>query len=90
MSTQLTDIIVHTKTAIAKRSKEQEEAIAIVGEWIKKAEGAKDANKFVTDLSKAGLADAVKRTVWAGVVQTFGARNLVWNAETKTFEDKAK
>lgn len=88
MTTQLTEIINHTKTAIAKRSKEQEEAIALVGEWIKKAEGAKDANKFVTDLGKAGLGDSVKRTVWAGVVQTFGARGLTWNAETKQFEEK--
>ncbi len=88
MTTQLTEIINHTKTAIAKRSKEQEEAIALVGEWIKKAETAKDANKFVADLGKAGLGDSVKRTVWAGVVQTFGARGLTWNAETKQFEDK--
>lgn len=88
MTTQLTEIINHTKQAIAKRSKEQEEAIALVGEWIKKAEAAKDANKFVADLGKAGLGDAVKRTVWAGVVQTFGARGLVWNPETKQFEEK--
>jgi len=88
MTTQLTDIITHTKTAIAKRSKEQEEAIALVGEWVKKAEGAKDANKFVAELGKAGLGDAVKRAVWAGVVTTFGARGLAWNSETKQFEDK--
>ena len=88
MTTQLTEIINHTKQAIAKRSKEQEEAIALVAEWIKKAEAAKDANKFVADLGKAGLGDAVKRTVWAGVVQTFGARGLTWNPETKQFEEK--
>lgn len=90
MTTQLTEIIVHTKNAIAKRSKEQEEAIALVADWAKKAEAAKDANKFVADLGKAGLSDAVKRAVWAGVVQTFGKRGLVWNTESKQFEEKAK
>jgi hypothetical protein len=88
LNTQLADIIAHTKEALAKRSKEQEETIALVAEWTKKAEAAKDANKFVADLGKAGLGDAVKRAVWAGVVTTFGARGLVWNSETKQFEGK--
>lgn len=90
MTTQLTEIITHTEQAIAKRSKEQEAAIAIVAEWAKKAEAAKDANKFVAELGKAGLDDAVKRTVWAGVVQTFGKQGLVWNSETKQFQEGAK
>lgn len=90
MQTSLTDIILSAKTSIAVRSKDQEEAIALVNIWVAKAEAAKDPNKFVTQLSKEGLADAVKRTVWAGVVQTFSAKGLVWNAETKQFTEVVK
>jgi hypothetical protein len=90
MTTQLTEIITHTKQAIAKRSKEQEAAIALVSEWSEKAKAAKDANKFVSDLSKAGLEDALKRAVWASVVTTFGERGLAWNKESGKFEEVVK
>jgi hypothetical protein len=87
MTTCLADILEHTKSAISRRSKEQEAAIALVSEWSEKAKAAKDANKFVSDLSKAGLEDALKRAVWASVVTTFGERGLQWNKESAKFEE---
>ncbi len=90
MTTCLTNILEHTKSAISRRSKEQEAAIALVSEWSEKAKAAKDANKFVADLSKAGLEDALKRAVWASVVTTFGERGLQWNKESSKFEEVVK
>lgn len=82
----LTNIIEHTKQALAKRSKEQEEVITIVGEWMQKAITSKDANKFMQEMAKANLQSNVKKAVWAGVSQTFNGRGLVYNPETKLWE----
>ena len=82
----LTNIIEHTKQALAKRSKEQEEIIAIVGEWMQKAITSKDANKFMQEMAKANLQSGVKKAVWAGVSQTFNSRGLLYNPETKLWE----
>jgi hypothetical protein len=86
MVNTLTNIIEHTKQALAKRSKEQEEVISIVSDWMQKAITAKDANKFIQELAKANLQINVKKAVWAGVSQTFNGRGLAYNAETKTWE----
>ena len=82
----LTNIIEHTKQALAKRSKEQEEVITIVGDWMQKAITSKDANKFMQEMAKANLQSNVKKAVWAGVSQTFNSRGLVYNPETKSWE----
>jgi hypothetical protein len=82
----LGNIIEHTKQALAKRSKEQEEVIQIVGEWMQKAITSKDPNKFMQEMSKANLQSNVKKAVWAGVLQTFNGRGLMYNAESKTWE----
>lgn len=90
MATQLSDIIAKTKLAITKRSKDQEEAIALVSEWVDKAKASKDPNKFVVDLGKAGLNDAVKRVVWAGIVTVFNKKGFLWNKEAGKFEEVAQ
>lgn len=89
MGTALSDILEHTRTAIANRSKDQEQAIAIVSEWVSKANAAKDPSKFMTELSKASLEPAIKRAVWAGVVTAFGSKGFAWNQESGKFEEKA-
>lgn len=82
----LDNIINHTKQALAKRSKEQEEVINLVSDWMQKAIASKDANKFMQEMAKANLQSNVKKAVWAGVSQTFNSRGLVYNAESKSWE----
>jgi hypothetical protein len=87
MGTTLAGVLEHTRVTIAKRSKEQEEAIALVGTWIEKAKATKDANKLVAELGKAGLEDSIKRVVWAGVTGVFQSQGLAWNKESGKFEE---
>lgn len=86
MASAMSAIIDHTKTTIAKRSKDQEQAIATIQEWIGKADASKDPNKFMQDMSKAGLSDNIKRALWAGIVNKFKARGYEWNKELSKFE----
>lgn len=82
----MSNIIDHTKLALAKRSKEQDEVINLVSEWMQKAIAAKDANKFMQEMSKANLQSNVKKSVWAAISQTFNGRGLIYNAESKLWE----
>ena len=86
MVNTLSNIIEHTKQALTRRSKEQEEVITIVSDWMQKAITAKDANKFMQEMAKANLQSNVKKAVWVGVSQTFNGRGLAYNAETKLWE----
>jgi hypothetical protein len=82
----LENIIKHTHDTLVKRSKEQEEAIAIVSEWLQKATLAKDANKFMAEMAKTNLPPSIKKSVWSAINQTFTGRGLSYNAESKLWE----
>jgi DNA polymerase III delta prime subunit len=86
MGGTLENIIKHTHESLVKRSKEQEEAISLVSEWMQKAITAKDANKFMQEMAKANLQASIKKAVWAGVQQTFNSRGLTYNVESKLWE----
>lgn len=86
MVNTMSNIIEHTKQALAKRSKEQDEVINLVSEWMQKAIATKDANKFMQEMSKANLQSNVKKSVWAAISQTFNGRGLSYNAESKLWE----